>query len=304
MAITQVRVQINGQWTILSKNAAGKYTGTITAPATTSYNLSGGYYPVTVEARNDAGTVKTETVSSVTLGASLRLYVKEQIRPVITLLSPSNGALTINNQQPVRFQVVDETGGSGVKLSSVSLKIDGNTYNQSSAGMTKTAVTGGYQFTYAPTAVLADGVHNVTINAQDNDGNAAAAVTSRFTIDTTPPQLNITSPVSGLITNNASIVLSGTTNDLISSPVTVKGTLNGTDIGLISINTDGAFEKALTLAEGVNTIVITATDAAGKQTKITLSPKLDTSVPQVNSVSIGPNPANASESIQITIEVV
>lgn len=56
MAITKVRVKINGVWSNLALNSStGKWEGTITAPATTSYNQSGGYWPVTVEATNSAG---------------------------------------------------------------------------------------------------------------------------------------------------------------------------------------------------------------------------------------------------------
>lgn len=55
MAITKVRVKINGTWTNLTKDSAGKWTGSVTAPASTSYNQSGGYFPITVEATNSAG---------------------------------------------------------------------------------------------------------------------------------------------------------------------------------------------------------------------------------------------------------
>ena len=57
MAITQVRAQINGTWyTLTATGTAGQYTAQITAPGATSYNQPGGYYNVTVEATNTAGT--------------------------------------------------------------------------------------------------------------------------------------------------------------------------------------------------------------------------------------------------------
>lgn len=77
MAITKVRVQIDGVWTNLSKGSNGKWTGTLTAPATTSYNLANKYYPVKVEVTNDAGTVVTKDATDATLGELLRLVVKE-----------------------------------------------------------------------------------------------------------------------------------------------------------------------------------------------------------------------------------
>lgn len=137
MAITKVEISINGVWTNCSKNAAGKWAASPTAPSITSFNKDGKYYPVTVRITNDAGTVVTYDASDATIGASLRLQVKEKVKPVISLVTPTNGARVTNNKQPITFKVTDETNGSGVKTSTVSLKIDSNTYNESSAGMVK-----------------------------------------------------------------------------------------------------------------------------------------------------------------------
>lgn len=302
MAITKVEISINGVWTNCSKNAAGKWAASPTAPSITSFNKDGKYYPVSVRITNDAGTVVTYDASDATIGASLRLQVKEKVKPVIALVTPTNGARVTNNKQPITFKVTDETNGSGVKTSTVSLKIDGNTFNESSTGMVKTAITNGYQFVYTPQTALSNGDHTITINAQDNDGNAAAVVTASIKVDTVPPSLNITSPANGLITNTKSITLEGTTNDATSSPVTVTAKLNGTDVGSITV-TNGAFSKALTGAEGNNTLVVTARDAAGLTTPVTINFKIDTSVPKIKNVSISPNPADASGSVAIELEI-
>ena len=56
MAIKQVRAQVNGQWHTLTLNPRnGRYEASITAPGATSFNQPGGYYDVTVEAENTAG---------------------------------------------------------------------------------------------------------------------------------------------------------------------------------------------------------------------------------------------------------
>ena len=106
------------------------------------------------------------------------------MKPKITLVSPSKGAHVTNNKQPITFKVVDEAGGSGVKLSSVKIKVDSTTYTTSSTGMVSKGITNGYQFTFTPQTALNDGNHTITINASDNDGNAATVVSSAFTIDT------------------------------------------------------------------------------------------------------------------------
>ena len=302
MAITKVRVKINGTWTNLTKDSAGKWTGSVTAPASTSYNRSGGYFPITVEATNSAGTVTTVDATDTTLGSVLRLVVKETTKPVIKLVQPSNGAYISNNQLPIIFEVTDETGGSGVNASTVALKLAGTTYKDGSTGMSKTAITDGYRFTFTPQAALSDGAKAIEITASDHDGNAAAKVTASYTVDTVPPTLTISSPQDGLATNQKNVVLTGITNDTLSSPVTVT-VMHGSASYTPAVANDGSFSQALVLTEGENTIKVVSTDAAGKSTTINLTVTLDTSVPTIKSATFAPNPVNASASVQITLEV-
>lgn len=298
MAIKQVRAQVNGQWYTLTLQANGKYEASITAPGATSFNQPGGYYNVVVEATNTAGS--TGTANAGTLDG-LKLYVKERVAPVITIMSPSSGAYVTNNKQPVVFTITDEAGGSGVKLDSVVVKLDGSPV---SAGEVKhSAISNGYSFTYTPGTALGDGSRTVTVDATDNDGNAAAQKSTTFTVDTIPPTLNITSPTDGLITSTAALTVSGTTNDATSSPVTVKISLNGADQGAVSVGGDGAFSKSVTLSEGANVIVVTATDSAGKSSSVTRNVTLDTSVPQIVSATITPNPVDAGQTMLISVEV-
>lgn len=298
MAITTVRAKINGTWHTLTSNGDGTWSATITAPGATSFNLTGGYYNVEVEATNDAGT--TGTASASTLDG-LKLVVKERVAPVITILSPTSGAYVANSKQPVVFTVVDESGGSGVDPDSITVKLDNTAVAAST--LTKTAITNGYSVTYTPASALSDGAHTVSIAASDNDGNAASAKSTTFTVDTIPPTLNITAPADGLITNAQALTVRGTTNDATSSPVVIKISLNGADQGSVTVGTDGSFTKALTLSEGDNEITVTATDAAGKVSTVTRTVKLDTSRPTVSAASIQPNPVDAGATMIITVTI-
>ena len=169
MAIKTVKAVLNGQTYTLTYNAsAQKWTATMTAPGTTSYNLSGGYYNVTVQATNDAGTVGTADASTLD---GLKLVVKERVAPVITIVSPSSGAYVANSKQPVVFTITDEANGSGVDLATLVVKQDGTAV--ASSAIRSTAVTNGYQVTYTPASALTDGSHTVTIDCKDHDGNAA-----------------------------------------------------------------------------------------------------------------------------------
>ena len=299
MAISQVRAQVNGTWHTLTYNSStGKYEATITAPGATSYNLSGGYYNVQVEATNTAGTVGTSDGSSLT---GLRLVVQERVAPVITILSPSSGAYVTNSKQPVVFTITDETGGSGINLSSLAVKQDGTAV--ASNTISASAITNGYSVTYTPASALSDGSHTVTVNVSDNDGNAATQKSTTYTVDTVPPTLNLSAPADGLITATASLNVTGTTNDSTSSPVTIKITLNGTDQGTVTVASSGSFSKSITLANGSNTITVTATDAAGKVSSVTRTVTLDTSVPKVVSATITPNPVDAGATMIISVEI-
>lgn len=305
MAIASVQAFLNGTWYNLTYNSStGKYEGTLTAPGTTSWNQPNHVYALQVKATNTAGTTTTVDTTDPIVGNSLKLRVLETVKPSINITSPGAGSYVTNNKQPIVFQLRDESGGSGIDISTLALKIDGGTaVGSNSPGMVCNAVTNGYDCTYTPQSALSDGSHAVTINVSDNDGNAATQASRTYTVDTVPPTLNVTNPPNNFITNTASLTVQGTTNDSTSSPVTVTIKLNGVDQGTVNV-VSGAFTKTITLAEGSNTIVVRATDAAGKYTEVTITGTLDTSAPVISSVTITPNPVDAGQTMVITVEVV
>lgn len=299
MAIKTVKATINGQTYNLTLNSAsGKWEATITAPGQTSYNLAGGYYNVSVEATNEAGTKGSADASTVN---GLKLVVKETVAPVITIVSPTSGAYVANSKQPVVFNIVDESGGSGVDISTLVVKQDGTAV--ASANITHTAIANGYSVTYTPSAALSDGSHTVTINCKDHDGNAAAEKSTTYTVDTVPPTLNVTSPADGLITATSSVTVAGTTNDATSSPVVITISLNGTDQGAVAVGTGGTFSKVVTLKEGSNTIIVKARDSAGKESSVTRTVTLDTSVPKITAATITPNPVDTGKTMVISVTI-
>jgi hypothetical protein len=307
MAVNTVRVQVNGVWVTLTKNVTtGKYEGTIAAPNITSYNVNGShYYPVTAEATDLAGNVTTVNDAHATLGSQLKLFVKEVTKPTITFTAPASGAYLSSNTPPISFQLRDEANGSGVKISTLSIKVDGGaTLTNTSPGVAVTVVTGGYNITYTPQTALSDGNHSILVDIQDNDGNAAISASRSFIVDTVPPVLNINTPAESTSYKNApTLAVVGTTNDATSSSVIIAINLNGADQGAVTVDGSGNFSKPLTLVEGSNTIVVTATDLAGKVSTVTRTVILDTVAPTVASITIAPNPVNVGQSYVITVEV-
>ena len=180
--------------------------------------------------------------------------------------------------------------------STITIKVD--TGAAVSAGITKTEISGGFTCTYTPASALSDGSHTIIFNASDHDGNAASAVSMTLKVDTVPPALTLTSPADGLITNNATLTVSGVTNDETSSPVTLK--VNGTPV---TVNANGSFAMQMTLTVGENTITVVATDSAGKSSTVTRTVTLDTTPPTISAVTISPNPVDAGATYIVSVTV-
>ena len=299
MAVKTVQVVINGQTHTLTYNATTKkYEATITAPATSSYNQNGHYYNVKVKATDEAGNSVTKDATDTTLGSSLQLKVKEKVAPVISITAPSSSAKLTNNKPVINWTVTD--ADSGVNPSTIKLIIDSQTIT---TGITKTQSGKNYTCSYTPTTALSDGIHTIKISASDYDGNVATQKSVTFTVDTVPPELSVSAPVDNLVTNQSSLVVKGTTNDVTSSPVTLTIKLNGGTEQTVEVGSDGSFTKTLTLVTGENTIVITAKDGAGKTSTVTKKVVLDQTAPVIQSVTISPNPVNAGATYTISVEI-
>lgn len=299
MAVKTVQVVINGQTHTLTYNATTKkYEATITAPSTSSYNQNGHYYNVKVKATDEAGNSVTKDATDTTLGSSLQLKVKEKVAPVISITAPSSSAKLTNNKPVINWTVTD--ADSGVNPSTIKLIIDSQIIT---TGITKTQSGKNYTCSYTPTIALSDGTHTIKVSASDYDGNVATQKSVTFTVDTVPPELSVSAPVDNLVTNQSSLVVKGTTNDVTSSPVTLTIKLNGGTEQTVEVGSDGSFTKTLTLVTGENTIVITAKDGAGKTSTVTKKVVLDQTAPVIQSVTISPNPVNAGATYTISVEV-
>lgn len=298
MAIKTTVVNINGVLTTLTYNATTKkYEGTITAPSTSSFTKNGKYYPVTITATDEAGNVTSANDTHATLGASLRLVVKEKVAPVSTITAPQNNGIIRSLRPTITWTITDND--SGVNPNGIALSFGGN---KITTGITKTAITGGYSCSYIPITDLEQGINTVTVFGYDNDNNLAVEKSVTFTCDTTSPTLIITAPTNALLTKTATITCSGTATDAISNPCSVTVKHNSGTATSVPMTEAGAWSKVLTLIEGLNTIVFTATDSVGNISTITRTVTLDTVAPVIKSVSITPNPVDAGKTFVISID--
>lgn len=296
MAVKTVQVVINNQtYNATYDTATGKYKATITAPNTSSYNINTEhYYPITVKATDDAGNTKTEN-DKTTLGANLRIRVKETVKPIISPTSPSSGALLTTNKPTFQWDVTDT--GAGIDPETIGIALDSGT-RVTGNSISKSNITNGFRCTYTPGAALGDGAHTARFYTSDYDGNEAEQESVAFKVDTVPPTLNVVAPANNTETNNKSCIVSGTTADATSSPVTLK--VNGNSVAVAA---DGTFSTSINLTEGENTVTIVATDGAGKTTTVTRKVILDTVAPVIKSVTISKSVCNTGDTVTITIEV-
>lgn len=302
MAVTSgiktVQATIKGQvYTLTLNDGSGKYEATITAPDKSSYNNNAGhYYPVSITATDQAGNSVTIDDTDSTLGNSLKLKVKEKVKPVISNLVPSNGSYLATSAPEITATLTDDD--SGIAISTLVLKIDEQTINNTN--ITKNTTTGGYNISYTPTTALNDGSHTVTVQISDNDGNVSDTASTTFSVMTTAPTLEITAPVDGLNTNKSALTVTGTTN----ADAKVRITLNGTDVGTVTVDSNGTFSKGITFnTEGENVIVITSTNLAGVDSSVTRKVIYDTTAPSITAATITPNPVDAGNTYVISLSI-
>ena len=292
--VKSVKYTFQGQTYNLTLNDdTGKYEATITSPQKSSYKEQDHKFGGKIDAEDDAGNITTVDQTHSSLGESLKIRVIEKVAPTISITYPTSGAFITNANPEIRFTVSDSD--SGINETSIQLLID----SKPITGKIQKSESGdGYECSYTPDLALDDGSHTITVNVMDNDGNSANEQTQSFTIDTTPPTLEITQPTEGLITNSNSITVIGTTNDITSKPVTL--TINEE---VVEVQQDGRFEKEISLISGNNKITIIATDKAGKSTTIVRNVILDTGAPVIHGITITPNPVDAGKTFIISVEV-
>ena len=302
--IQSVVATINGSAITLTYNSeSGKYEAVGVAPSASSFNLTNGYYPVSVTATYTTGlsaTVNDQTAG--TVGQGCRFVVKEKVKPTISITYPTAGQfITTVTGQHIELSLRDND--SGVKLSAFSLTLGSTTLTADD--FTVTAVSGGYDLSYTPSAAIADGSYNITATVEDNDGNTSDTAGVSFTIDTAPPELSVTSPVEGLATHESTVTVSGTTRDSAGGTITVGIYLDNTLVTTVTPDASGNFSYALTLdSEGDKQVKVIATDAAGASSTVERNIYYSSATPNITAVELVPNPADAGATYIIKVTVV
>ena len=122
---------------------------------------------------------------------------------------------------------------------------------------------------------LNEGTNAITATVTDAAGNSGSD-SATIILDTIAPVINLNRTAT--ITNNPAFNMSGSVNDV--SPIT-SVTVNGSPVDL----SGNIFSTTINLAEGSNSITVSATDKAGNVGSATIEVLLDTTPPQVTIAS-------------------
>ena len=200
--------------------------------------MSDGQHTISVAARDAAGNVATASTT----------VIVDTKAPTLVVTAP---ATTLTNNPSVTVAGTTEPGAT--------LTVDG------------TPVTVGPTGSFSTTVTLPEGAHTFDIVAVDGAGNIAKTSVT-VTVDTTAPSVAITTPTTGLLTNNPVVSVYG------SAEPGARVVVNGMAVD----NPAGNWFTRLALAEGLNAIRADARDAAGNTATTSISVTLDVTPPELS----------------------
>jgi hypothetical protein len=210
--------------------------------------------------------------------------------PIISNLQPPDLSTTNDNTPNIS---ADYTDPAGINVGSVMVEVDAVDVT-AQASVTQSNVT------YTPTAVLADGVHNVYLEVEDTVGNQGTASWS-FTVDTssdgTPPTITNLNP--------ANLSTIGETFPQISANYSDFSGINATSVYLevdlvdvtsqAVVNTEGvSYIPAVALSEALHNVFLSVEDNSINSNMATVSWEFTVEdTPPVTTLIVG-NPSHSA----------
>jgi hypothetical protein len=264
-----------------SADAAGRFPTAVLWQATLSMAGTASHTPHSVNC--SLGPVHNRTSVEMLSSRSLVVILSDRQAPNLTVTSPSAGAC-LNTTSVLAFG----NASDDVALWMVEVSVD-------SGGWMTVFVAGGCDTASADwnlTLELRDGLHSLEVRATDAGGNFASTGVS-FTVDTTAPNIYISSPVPGFLTNLSELAVSGLAEP--GSTVTVNG--------VTALTTGAYFSAVIRLSEGQNDITAWAVDAAGNSNSSSISVRLDTVPPALTVHQDPPGSAVNRPQLNITGEM-
>ena len=230
----------------------------------------------------------------------------DQVPPQVIIVTPANGSY-INTATP-RIDITyskapgfDDDKHSDTDETTLKIILDG-------ADRTKlfTIRKGDATATIPPTLALAPGLHTLVATLY-NDARNQGSATSQFTVDLTPPAIQIVQPALGayLNTTTPSIVIQYSDNDSVNLS-TLKVLVNGADLSPLFVKTNVGATATLSatnaLPQGANQIVAQIQDLAGNLASASTSFNIDTTPPTISFSHPTLNSYHGSSTVEIMVQ--
>ena len=225
--------------------------------------------------------------------------------PVLTIAAPADGkavntatpSIGITYNDPIG---AEEPAASGVDITTLQVTLD---------GVDRTALftrrSGDASATVPADLALTPGPHTITATVRDLAGNTATA-TSRFTVDLTPPEIEIAEPAAGAYLATATPTIRVTYQDNAALDLaTLKVLVNGVDRTALFTKTATGATLALTaetaLPQGANQISAEIRDTAGNLDSASVAFNVDLTPPRIVIGSPAAGSRHGSPDIPIAI---
>jgi RHS repeat-associated protein len=181
--------------------------------------------------------------------------------PDLAIAAPRQGSLV--NSKILALELSWSDIGSGVDASTLTATANG----------TALALQCSYRrdgATCSSSSPLPEGAVVLAATVRDFAHNSSHSATVSYTIDTIPPQVTVSQPADGALTNQRGLVVAGS----LSEPAIL--TLNGASVTVLA---SLMFAQSIALQEGTNQLVLAATDRAGNVGQVMRTVTLDTIPP-------------------------
>ena len=204
-------------------------SGTTSWSFTPSVRLSNGIHTVTVKAINNAG-----------ISSNVSSSFKVQLQTPKLLIT------TLKNNANVTSTTPTISGTASVKgalIQTVQLTIDGGPWQLAAVNTSNSTLSATAPWSFTPSTPLNQGFHTVKVQAISTWGTNKTVTIPKFTVDSIPPSIQISSPLNATIIHSSLIKISGTASD------------TGTGVRNVTVSVDSSSPKSYFNATTTNSFV-------------------------------------------------
>ncbi len=219
------------------------------------------HFKVTIPLIGDGAIVATAVDAAGNVGRAQTNTILDSMPPNIVVVAPT--PLLVTNASTITV------AGVVTDASPFTLTVNGQTVETASDGSFSASIPAG-----------AEGPRDLVFAATDAARNQSS-VTVTIVVDRTPPSLTIVAPLAAAVVPASTLAVSGTVSDATTVSLTIQGVAASVVGQAYSATLSG-------LQEGLLTLTVRATDAAGNESVLTRAIEIDLGPPAVTITSPAP----------------